>query len=218
MRILLADDHTLVRAGIRALLERIPEVEVIAEASDGRDAVKLAESLHPDMVVIDVVMPTLNGLDAAARVLKASPQIKVIMLSMYANEEYVLEALRVGAAGYLLKDAATTELLEAIQAVRRGDTYLSPAIEKKVRESRLASGKNVQPGGLGAVEQLSDRQREILQLLAEGKSTKEIAFLLNVSAKTVETHRSRLMERLNVHDLPALVRIAMRAGMIAPDK
>lgn len=218
MRILLADDHTLVRAGIRALLERVPEVEVVAEASDGREAVKLAESLQPDVVVIDVVMPTLNGLDAAVRLIKAAPRIKIIMLSMYANEEYVLQALRVGAVGYLLKDAATTELLEAIEAVKRGDTYLSPAIEKKVRESRLSPGKDVQPDALGALEQLSDRQREILQLLAESKSVKEIAFLLNVSAKTVETHRSRLMERLNLRDLPALVRLAMRAGMVPPDK
>ena len=215
MRILLADDHTLVRAGIRALLERMPGVEVVAEAADGKEAQRLAEALKPDVLVIDVVMPTLNGLEAAARIAQLLPATRIIMLSMYSNEEYVIQALRSGASGYLLKDAAATELAQALAAIVRGETYLSPAIASKVTEQRLASADLT---AFGNLNQLSDRQREILQLLAEGKTVKEIGFLLNLSAKTVETHRARLMERLAVRDLPGLVRLAIRAGVVPADQ
>jgi DNA-binding NarL/FixJ family response regulator len=212
IRILLADDHTLLRAGIRSLLEKMPGVEVVGEAADGREALSLVKAHSPNIVLMDIAMAGLNGLDATARVIKDFPQVKVIILSMHANEEYVLQTLRSGAAGYLLKDAATAELEMAIQAVARGDTYLSPAISKRVIEDYVGrtSGQKSSP------EQLTSRQREILQLVAEGKTTKEIAFLLNLSVKTVETHRTQLMDRLNIHDVPGLVRYAMRLGLVPP--
>ncbi|HKS37449.1 MAG TPA: response regulator transcription factor [Verrucomicrobiae bacterium] len=213
IRVLLADDHTLVRAGIRSLAERIPGVQVVGEAANGREALDLIRSQRPDLVVMDITMAGLNGLEAAARVSKEFPAVKIIILSMHANEEYVLQALRAGAAGYLLKDAATTELDIALQAVARGETYLSPAISKRVIESFLRQGGNPDP-----LAQLTPRQREILQLIAEGKSTKEIAFTLKLSVKTVETHRAQLMERLEIRDVAGLVRYAMRTGLISNEQ
>jgi len=212
-RILLADDHTLVRAGIRSLAERVSGVEVVGEAANGRDALELIKAHRPNIVLMDIAMAGLNGLEAAARVIKDFPGVKVIILSMHANNEYVVQALRSGASGYLLKDAATTELDIAIQAVSRGETYLSPAISKRVVESYLKGGApQADP-----LSHLTSRQREILQLIAEGKSTKEIAFLLNLSVKTVETHRTQLMARLDIHDVPGLVRYAMRMGLVSED-
>jgi DNA-binding NarL/FixJ family response regulator len=213
VRILLADDHTLMRAGIRSLLEKIPGVEVVGEAADGREALGLVKTRLPNVVLMDIAMSGLNGLDATARVVKEFPQVRVIILSMHANEEYVLQTLRTGASGYLLKDAATAELELAIQAVVRGDTYLSPAISKRVIDDYLGRVN----GEKAPLDQLTSRQREILQLIAEGKSTKEIAFLLNVSIKTVETHRLQLMDRLGIHDIPGLVRHAMRIGLVPPE-
>jgi DNA-binding NarL/FixJ family response regulator len=195
VRILLADDHTLLRAGIRSLLEKMPGVEVIGKT-------------------MDIAMAGLNGLEATARIAREFPNVRVIILSMHANEEYVLQTLRAGAAGYLLKDAATAELELAINAVARNDTYLSPAISKRVIEDYLGRTS----GQKSPLEQLTPRQREILQLIAEGKSTKEMAFLLNVSVKTVETHRAQLMDRLGVHDVPGLVRHAMRMGLVPPEQ
>jgi DNA-binding NarL/FixJ family response regulator len=212
IRILLADDHTLLRAGIRSLLEKMPGVEVVGEAADGREALSLVKAHSPNIVLMDIAMAGLNGLDATARVIKDFPQVRVIILSMHANEEYVLQTLRAGAAGYLLKDAATAELEMAIQAVARGDIYLSPAISKRVIDDYIGRTS----GQKGSPEQLTSRQREILQLVAEGKTTKEIAFLLNLSIKTVETHRTQLMDRLNIHDVPGLVRHAMRLGLVPP--
>lgn len=213
IRILLVDDHTLLRAGIRSLLEKMPGVEVVAEAADGREAIDLIKIHQPNMVLMDIAMAGLNGLDATARIVREFPQVRVIILSMHANEEYVLQTLRAGAAGYLLKDAATAELELAIQAVARRDTYLSPAISRRVIEDYLGRiGGSKTPA-----EQLTPRQREILQLIAEGKTTKEIAFLLKLSVKTVETHRSQLMDRLGVHDVPGLVRQAMRMGLVPPE-
>jgi DNA-binding NarL/FixJ family response regulator len=211
-RILLADDHRLVRAGIRSLVEKIPGVDVVAEASDGREAIELVRKHLPKIVLMDIAMRGLNGLDAAARIAKNFPSVKVIMLSGYSNEEYVLQALRSGASGYLLKDAALEELRLALAAVGRDETFISPAVSRAVINSYLAH-TNAAPSLL---ETLTSRQREILQLIAEGKSTKEIAFLLNLSIKTVEAHRSQIMNRLDIHDVSGLVRFAIRAGLVSP--
>jgi len=210
-RILLADDHALVRAGIRSLLEKLPDTEIVGEAGDGREALSLAQARQPNIVLMDVAMPGLNGLEAVARLQKECPEVKVLVLSMHANEEYVIQALRAGACGYLLKDAATVELELALQAVGRGENYLSPAISRQVIDDYMARVS----GQPGALEHLTPRQREILQLIAEGKNTKEIAALLSVSIKTVETHRAQLMDRLDIHDVPGLVRHAIRKGLIS---
>jgi DNA-binding NarL/FixJ family response regulator len=212
MRIVLADDHQLVRAGIRSLVEKIPGIEVVAEASDGREASAQVTKYLPDIALMDIAMPNLNGLAAAARIVKNFPEVKVIVLSAYANEEYVLQALRSGVSGYLLKDASLEELQLALKAVGHGETFLSPAVSKAVINSYLGAA-NV---GSGLMETLTPRQREILQLLAEGKSTKETAFLLNLSVKTVEAHRAQIMQRFGIHDLAGLVRFAIRAGLVMP--
>lgn len=212
IRILLADDHNLMRAGIRSLLEKIGGVEVVGEAANGREALGLVKSLLPNIVLMDIAMSGLNGLEATMRITREFPQVRVVILSMHANEEYVVQTLRSGAAGYLLKDAATAELELAVQAVARGDTYLSPAISRHVIEDYLGRTSNHR----SLAEQLTPRQREILQLIAEGTSTKEIAFMLNLSIKTVETHRTQLMDRLNIHDVPGLVRQAIRMGLVPP--
>jgi DNA-binding NarL/FixJ family response regulator len=209
-RVLLADDHTLVRAGIRSLLEKMPAVEVVAEAGDGLTALELIRTHSPSLVLMDIAMSGLNGLQATERIAREFPAVRVIILSVHANEEYVLQALRSGAAGYLLKDAATVELELAITAVMRGETYLSPAISRSVIEQYLARFK----AGQAPAENLTPRQREILQLIAEGRNTKEIAFALGLSGKTVETHRSLMMERLGIRDIPGLVRYAMRIGLV----
>lgn len=213
MRVLLADDHTLFREGVRSLLERIGDVTVVAETGDGRDAMEAIERLRPDIALLDITMPGLNGLEVASRVGKVSPGTRVVILSMHAGEAYVAQALRAGVAGYLLKDAAAAELALALRAVARGETYLSPAISRHVVEGFL---------GRGAVDDdplsgLTARQRETLQLIAEGKNTKEIAAALGVSVKTVESHRAQLMERLGIHDVPGLVRFAIRAGIVSSE-
>ena len=214
IRVLLADDHTLVRAGFRALLRSLGDVEIVAEAGDGDDALRLIEVHQPDVVLLDIAMPGLNGLEVAACVVQRFPNVRVMMLSMYANEEYVLQALRAGAAGYLLKDADSSELELAVRAVARGDTYLSPPVSKSVIEDyvqRLSS----QPGSF---DRLTPRQREVLQLIAQGHSTKEIAQMLNIGVKTAETHRTQLMQQLDIHDIAGLVRYAIRVGLVLPDK
>jgi DNA-binding NarL/FixJ family response regulator len=214
IRILLADDHHLVRAGIRSLLEGLPDIEVVAETGDGRDAIELVRTHGPDLVLMDIAMGGMNGLEATARLLKEFPQLHIIILSMHANEEYVRQALHAGAAGYLLKDAATTELEVAVRAVARGETYLSPAISRHVIGEYL--GGRGEPAA-GQLAQLTARQREVLQLIAEGKTTKQIAGLLDVSVKTAETHRAQLMERLGIRDVPGLVRFAIRNGLVHID-
>ncbi|HYP17338.1 MAG TPA: response regulator transcription factor [Opitutus sp.] len=213
--IILADDHALVRAGIRTLLEKIPGVTIVAESGDGRETVALVRTHDPDIVMMDISMPELNGLDATARIVRECPRTKVLMLSMHTNEDYVLQALRAGATGYLLKDAATAELQLALVAVRRGETYLSPTISKEVlaRHRRGALDPKAE-----TTKTLTPRMREIVQLIAEGRSTKEIAFLLNLSVKTIETHRMHLMARLNLHDVAGVVRYAMRNGLISADR
>jgi DNA-binding NarL/FixJ family response regulator len=211
IRIILADDHTLVRAGICALLEKLPDVEVVGEASDGREVLNLVKTHMPDMVLMDITMPGLNGLEAAARMAKEFPEVRVIILSMHNNEEYYWRALKAGAAGYLLKKAATVELETALKRVVHGEIYLSREISirllKKFPLHSIAGRKS-------PLEQLTDRQREVLQLIAEGQSTKEIGEMLKVSPKTVEYHRMKLMQRLNVYDIPGLVRFALRTGLL----
>jgi len=213
-KILLADNHTLVRAGIRALLEQIPNVVVVGEAADGREAIKLVEQHRPNLVLMDITMPVMNGLEATVRIVKDFPQTRVVMLSVHTDEEYVLQALRAGAAGYLLKDAGRAELEIAVAAVARNETYLSPAVSRHVVGDYV---RRTGSGAEGRLDTLTPRQREILQLIAEGKSTKEIASILDVSVKTVETHRAQLMERLDIHDVAGLVRYAIRTGIVTAD-
>ena len=210
MRILIADDHTLVRAGLTSLIARLPEMEVVAEAADGRQALRLVRDLQPDLVLMEIAMPGLNGLEAAERIHNIHPQTKIIILSMHASEEYVAQALKAGASGYLLKDSATSELEMALKSVSMGQFYLSPAISRQVVDNFLRGG----PSGL---DLLTPRQREILQLIAEGKGTRDIAETLHLSVKTVETHRAQLMERLDIHDVVGLVRYAMKKGLISSE-
>jgi DNA-binding NarL/FixJ family response regulator len=213
IRILIADDHALVRAGIRALAQKIAGIEVVAEAADGRDALALTKLHQPDIVLMDISMPGLNGLEAAARAAKDFPSVRILILSAHADEEHVCQALRAGAAGYLLKDAGTAELEIALRAVARGETYLSPAVSKHV----IADYIRRTGGESGSLELLTPRQREVLQLIAEGHTTKEIARTLHLSDKTVETHRMQLMERLDIHDVAGLVRYAIRVGLVKSD-
>lgn len=212
LRVLLADDHALVRAGMRSLLRDIEGVEVVGEAADGGQALALAERERPDVVLLDIAMKGMNGLEAAARLRELHPGIKVIILSMHAGEEYVLQALRAGAAAYLIKDSATAELELALRSVMRGESWLSPSVSRQVVEGYMH-----RTGGEAAPEVLTARQREVLKLVAGGKSTKEIAFLLNLSVKTVETHRAQIMERLGIRDVAGLVRYALRTGLVPPE-
>jgi DNA-binding NarL/FixJ family response regulator len=212
-RILLADDHALVRAGFCSLLEKIPFVEVIAEAEEGREAVELVRKHRPDIALIDIAMPKLNGLEAVARITKESSDTRVIVLSMYANPEYVVQAMRAGARGYLIKEDAVSQLKAAIRIVTSGELYFSPRISKDFIKNYLER-IDAEYDPLG---QLTSRQREILQLIAEGKNTKEIASDLDVSIKTVEAHRLQLMGRLNIHDIPGLVRYAIRNGLVSTE-
>jgi DNA-binding NarL/FixJ family response regulator len=211
IRVILADDHTLVRAGIRALLEKMPGMEVVGEAGDGRELLSLVTQRQPHIVLLDITMPGLSGLEAAARIAKEFPNVRVIIVSMHDNEEYYWRALKSGAAGYLLKKAAATELETALQQVMQGGIYLSQEISARLLKKFPAQGLVQQQS---PYEQLTARQREILQLIAEGQNTKQIAELLQVSPKTVEYHRLKLMDRLNMHDIPGLVRFALRVGLI----
>jgi len=208
--VLLADDHSLVRAGLRMILEANPDVTVLGEAEDGLKLLELTKQLQPQLVLADIAMPRLNGLEAAERIVKDFPHIKVIILSMHQDEEYVRQALKVGAAGYLLKDAAPVELTMAIAAVARGETYLSTGASKGVLSdyvNRLRSEEDTRTT-------LSPRLRQVLKLIAEGNSTKQIANLLGLSVKTVDTHRTLLMRQLDLHDVAGLVRYAMREGIL----
>lgn len=214
IRVILADDHTLVRAGIRTLLEKLPGVVVVGEAADGREALTLVKQHLPDVVLMDISMAGLNGLEAAARMTKEFPDVRVIILSMHNNEEYYLRALKAGVTGYILKKAATAELSTALQRVARGEIYLSQEISRRLVKKFLLQGIAERKSPL---EQLTGRQREILQLIAEGQNTKGIADILKVSPKTVEYHRMNLMNDLNVHDIPGLVRFAIRVGLISQE-
>lgn len=212
IRVLLADDHVLVRAGFRNMLQTLNGVDVIAEADDGRQALSLVEEHRPDVVLMDIAMPGLNGLEAATRVSEDFPGVNVVILSMHANEEYVLRALRAGAAGYLLKDADPAELELAVRAAVRGETYLSPRISRQVTEYVQRTGEET-----SSLERLTPRQREVLQLIAEGHTSRGIAHILDISVKTVETHRAGLMDRLGIRDIAGLVRYAIQKGIVSPD-
>ncbi|HLH43964.1 MAG TPA: response regulator transcription factor [Bryobacteraceae bacterium] len=213
IRILLADDHTVMRRGLRLLLDSQPEFSVVAEASDGREAVERAEETQPDVAVIDIAMPNLSGIEAAQRIASAMPHIAIVILSMHSDEGYVLRALKVGAKGYLLKDSAEGDLIEAIRAVHRGKTFFSPEISRMLVEDYI---REIRTRGVeDSYDLLTSREREILQLLAERKSNKEIAQALNLSLYTVETHRRNLQEKLNLHSLAELILYAVRKGLIS---
>jgi two-component system, NarL family, response regulator NreC len=213
IRILLADDHTVMRRGLRLLLESRPEFAVVAEASDGRQAVEQAKATRPDVAVLDIAMPHLSGIEAARRINDALPDIAIVILSMHSDEGYVLRALKAGAKGYLLKDSAEGDLIDAIKSVREGKTFFSPEITRMLTEDHV---REIRARGLeDSYDLLTRREREILQLLAELKPNKEIAQLLNLSLYTVETHRKNLQEKLKLHSLAELILYAVRKGVIS---
>ncbi|MEW5910814.1 MAG: response regulator transcription factor [Thermodesulfobacteriota bacterium] len=214
VRILIAEDHALVRAGFCALLKTLSGIQSIYEAGHGREALEMIRTHKPDIVLMDIAMPGLNGLEAARRILEEFSQIRILILSMHSNEEYILQALRIGVSGYLLKDAGLAELELAIQAVLRGETFLSPSISKHLINQYLKRTDLSE----GPFKDLTPRQREILQLIAEGNTTKEIAVKLDLSIKTVETHRTQIMDRLDIHDVAGLVRYSIRRGLISSEK
>ena len=213
IRILLAEDHAVMRTGLRLVLERQPDFEVVAEAADGRQAVALAEEHRPNVIVMDIGMPNLNGIEATRQIAASLPETSVVILSMHSDEAYVLRALKAGARGYLLKESAESDLISAIRAVHAGKAYFSPAVSRMLVEDyvRQLQDREIED----SYELLTTREREILQLVAEGKSNKEIAAMLNLSLYTVETHRSNLMEKLNLHTVPELILYAVRKGVIA---
>jgi DNA-binding NarL/FixJ family response regulator len=212
-KVLLADDHTIVREGLLSLLHEQQDIVVVGAAENGHEAVEKARRTFPDVVIMDIAMPLLNGIEATRQLTRLVPQTKVIVLTMYVDEEYVLRALQAGVRGYLLKRAAASELLQAIRAVTRGDFYLSSDISRVVVERFLASDD---PGAEEAVA-LSDRERQILQLVAEGYTNRQISTALGITPKTVDTHRTRLMAKLDIHDTPGLVRYAIRKGLVRAD-
>jgi DNA-binding NarL/FixJ family response regulator len=212
-RVLLADDHKLIRRGLRLVIEQRPEYTVVGEADDGREAVALAQSLKPDVVVMDIGMPNLNGIEAARKITEADPAIAVVMLSMHSDEAYVLRALKAGARAYLLKDSAEADLGGALEAVGKGKSFFSPAASKVLLEDYMR--KLERAGAEDSYDLLSPREREILQLVVEGKSSKEIANLLSLSVYTVETHRSNILQKLNLRGMPELILYAVRKGLIS---
>lgn len=220
IRLILVDDHLLVRAGVRLLLENLPDFQIIAEAGNGLDALELIGEHLPEIVLMDIALPGLNGLDLTERVKKEFPSVRVLLLSMHNSEEYVLRAMRLGAAGYLLKDTSPQELEMALRAVARGEAYLSPAISRHVIDGYVQrtspANSNDSPAN-PAGKQLSPRQQEILKLIAEGQTTKEIAGQLGIKVKTVDTHRTSLMKELDLHDIAGLVRYAIRVGLVSSD-
>lgn len=213
IKVLLAEDHTIVRKGLRSLLDKETGIEVVGEAEDGREAVKRAEELLPDVVVMDISMPGLNGLEATRQLKKHFPGMKIIILTVYANEEYVYQSLKAGVSGYLIKSAAPTDLVAAIHAAMRGESYLSPSISRTVIDEYIRQAQKM-PEVEGSFETLTQREREVLQLMAEGRTTKEIADLLYISIKTVETHRINLKEKLNLQNTAELIQYAIRKGLV----
>jgi DNA-binding NarL/FixJ family response regulator len=213
IRILLVDDHTLVRAGIRALIEDIEGAQIVAEAHNGREAIAAAREHRPDVVIMDISMKELNGIDATAQLTAELPDVRVLMLSMHTSEEFVRRAVKAGASGYVVKESVPMELRLALEALMRGEAYFSPRVSRHVLSILAEPGERA-----SSLDALTPRQREILQLIAEGKTTKEIAAILDVSVKTVETHRSAIMARLDIRDIPGLVMYAARHKLIAFDR
>ena len=213
IRILLADDHTVVRDGLRALLEKQPDMTVVAEASDGRDSIHLAEEQSPDVVVMDIGMPSLNGIEATRRILAANPRTAVVMLSMHQDESYVLRSLKAGAKGYLLKDSLRGDVIDAIRAVAQGRSFLTRKVRLMLQEDYV---RQMESRGLeDSYDLLTDREREVLHMVAEGKSNKEVAGSLNISPTTVETHRSHILQKLGIHSVPELILYAVRKGIVS---
>jgi DNA-binding NarL/FixJ family response regulator len=213
IRILLADDHTVVRDGLRALLERQSDMQVVAEAADGRDSIRLAEEHSPDVVIMDIAMPNMNGIEATRRIVAANAKTHVIVLSMHQDESYVLRSLKAGAKGYLLKDSLRSDLIEAIRAVSQGRSYLTKKVSRILQEDYI---RQLERRGLDdSYDLLTDREREILQLIAEGRTNKEVAAMLNVSLSTVETHRTHILQKLDLHSIPELILYAVRKGIIS---
>ncbi len=213
LRVLLTDDHIVMRTGLRALLERQPNLEVVGECENGRETVELAASLRPDVVVMDVGMPILNGIEAAKMIVSKHPTIAVVILSMHADESYVMRALKAGVRAYLLKESAAADLISAIQAVSQGKSFFSPKVSRILAEDYVRVLK--QKGAVDSYDLLTDREREILQLLAEGKANKEVATSLNISPYTVETHRGHILQKLNLHNAADLVLYAVRKGIVS---
>ncbi|OGP73396.1 MAG: DNA-binding response regulator [Deltaproteobacteria bacterium RBG_16_49_23] len=211
IRVLLAEDHTIVRQGLVALLKSESGIEVVGEASDGLEAVEMAKKFIPDIVLMDIAMRNLNGLEATRKIKKLFPHMKVLVLTMYENEEWIFQILKAGASGYLIKDSAMTDLISAIGAVAQGDSYLSPCISKKVIDEYIRKAEMGERGFLDDL--LSGREREVLQLIAEGHSVPQIASLLCISKKTVEAHKTHIMEKLNIHDKVGLIKYAIRMGL-----
>jgi len=217
IRVLIVDDHSLMRAGIRALFQNSADIRVVGESGDGHNALELMRELSPDVVLMDISMPGLNGLEVAARARKEMPRTRIVFLSMHGGDEYVLRALEVGAAGYVLKDSETSELELAIRSAVKGEAFLSPAVSTKVIGSFVSQLSGAHKSRPTPYEQLTTRQREVLQLLAEGYTAKEIAEKTRLSINTVETHRTNIMNRLNIHDVAGLVRYAISKGIIQPE-
>jgi DNA-binding NarL/FixJ family response regulator len=216
IRVLLAEDHTIVRKGLRSLLDDEAGIEVIGEAQDGREAVEKVQQLLPDVVLMDITMPALSGLEATRQIKKRFPEVQVLILTMHATEEYIFQILRAGASGYVVKQAAPNELISAIQAVYRGESFLSPSISKKIIEEYIRQAEAM--AERDSYDQLTTREREVLQLIAEGHSTREIAELLHISTKTVETHRAHLMDKLDTYSTAELTQYAIRKGVIRADQ
>ena len=213
LRILLADDHTVVRQGLRKVLEERSDWRVVAEAGDGREAVRQAEEAKPDVAILDVAMPLLNGIEATRQIVKKVPGVRVLVLSMHKDEAYVTQILHAGAAGYLLKDSADVDLLQAVTAISEGKSFFSPAVARLMLDDYVKQ-RSGEAGVVDRYETLSDREREVFQLIAEGKTNKDIAALLYISPSTVETHRARIMDKLDVHSAAEIVLYAVRRGVI----
>lgn len=212
IRIILADDHTVIRSGLKLLLERQDDLEVVGEAENGRQAVDLAEQVAPDVAVLDIAMPQLNGIDATRQIVARNSNVSVVILSMHSDEGYVMRALQVGAKAYLLKDSAEVDLIRAVRSVHAGESFFSPAVSRVLLEDYVRQMRV--KGTEDSYELLTNREREVLQLIAEGKANKEISTLLNLSLHTVETHRTRILQKLNLHSVPELILYAVRKGIV----